>query len=120
MPPARRKPKPKAEDVDSPGLSLTLDGKTYVVRESDLTGLDVRALRRETGYSWVGLSKEIARDPDVDLFAALIWLGRRLAGDEVAYETVLDEMSYGSDLKVEVEDKRKTPAAAEGDDSPEA
>lgn len=118
MPPARRKSAQK--DTDSPGLQIELDGRTHIVRESDLTPHDVRALRKETGFSWAGLGRELQRDPDIDLIGALVWLARRIAGDEVPYDQVLNEIGYGSELKVTVEDKRKTPAAVEGDDSPEA
>jgi hypothetical protein len=88
------------------------------VRETDLTPHDVRALRKETGFSWAGLGRELTRDPDIDLLAALVWLARRIEGDEVTYDSVLDEIGYDSELEVKVEDKRTKPA--EGDDSPEA
>lgn len=118
MPPqARRRTGPKKAD-DSLGMKIELDGRTYVVRESDLTPHDVRALRKETGFSWAGLGRELQRDPDIDLIAALVWMARRLDGDDVTYDTVLGEISYGSDLKMSVEDKRKQ--AGPEDESPEA
>lgn len=104
---------------DSPGMKIELDGRTYVVRESDISPHDIRALRSETGFSWAGLGRELQKDPDLDLIAALIWLARRIEGDEVDYDTLLDELSYDSDMKIGVEDKR-TKKPDEGDDSPEA
>lgn len=122
MPPqARRKTAGKAKNADAPGLQIVLDGRTHTVRESDLTPHDVRALRKEVGFSWAGLSRELQRDPDIDLIAALVWLARRIDGDEVPYDQVLDEIGYDSELDVKLEDKRtpaKTLEAVES--SPEA
>ncbi len=115
MPPPARRRAPK-KDADSPGMQIELNGKTYVVRESDLTSRDIAALRRETGFAgWVGLTSEAARGFDLDVLAALVWLARRIDGQIMPYETVLDEIGYDSELSVSVEDKR-TPKA----DSPEA
>ncbi len=113
MPPqARRNPQRKP---DSPGMRIEVDGQTYTIREADLTPHDVRALRKETGFSFVGLARELQSDPDIDLIAALVWLARRCAGEVVSYDTVLDEMGYDSEIDVSVEDKR-----TKADDSPEA
>lgn len=116
MPPARRR---RSNNDNGPGLKIDLDGKSYVVRQSDISPHDVRALRKETGLSWAGLARELQSDPDIDLIAALIWLSRRIDGDEVSYRSILDEVSYDSDLEIGFEDKRGKKAD-EGDDSPEA
>lgn len=100
-------------------MKIEVDGRTYIVRESDISPKDVRALRAATGFSWAGLGRELQKDPDLDLIGALIWLARRIEGDEVAYDDILDELSYQSDMKIGVEDKRTKPSD-EGDDSPEA
>jgi hypothetical protein len=116
MPPARRRSSGKADD--SLGMKIEVDGRTYVVRESDLTSRDIAAIRRETGFAgWVGIATEVQRGFDLDVLAALVWLARRIDGDIVPYESVLDEMSYEADLNFSVEDKRTK--AGEGD-SPEA
>lgn len=116
MPPQRRR-KAKA---DSPGMKIDWNGRTYIVRESDLTGRDIAALRRETGFAgWLGLTAETQRGFDLDVLAALIWLARRADGETVTYESVLDEMSYDAELQIGVENKR-TPAEGEAGESPEA
>lgn len=118
MPPTRPAQRRKKAATDSPGMQIDFDGHTYVVRESDLTPRDVAALRREAGFAgWVGLVTEVERGFDLDVLAALVWLARRIKGEFVPYESVLDEMSYDGDVEIKVEDKRK-PAA--GDASPEA
>lgn len=116
MPPTRRRP---ARNDDSPGMKIDLNGKSYIVRESDLSPRDIAALRRETGFAgWVGLASEAQRGFDLDVLAALVWLARRIDGDIVPYESVLDEMSYQGDVDVSVVDKRTKPAVEV--DSPEA
>lgn len=118
MPPQARRRAGKAQD-DSPGMRIEVDGRTYVVREADLTPRDVAALRRETGFAgWVGLAAEAQRGFDLDVLAALVWLARRIDGElTVSYESVLDSLSYQSELNVSVEDKRTAKAEAE---APEA
>jgi hypothetical protein len=111
----RSRARSKAEG-ESPGLKVELDGKIYIVRQSDLTPHDVRALRQETGLSWIGLGRALATDPDIDLVAALVWLKRRVDGDQVSYDEVLGSMSYDSDLNISLEDKRQRPATASADD----
>lgn len=109
----------RTKNTDSPGIKLEVDGKTYVVREADISPKDVRVLRRETGFSWAGLAREMQSDPDIDLIAALVWFARHLDGDSATYDDVLGSLSYDSDLNIGVEDKRKKDAAPE-DESPEA
>ncbi len=106
--------KPKADQ--SPGMQIEFDGQTYVVRQSDMTGQDARALRQEVGMSFAGLLKQMQADPDIDLIAAFIWLARRIKGDTVTYDSILDSISYESAIDVGLEGK----AAPAEDDSPEA
>jgi hypothetical protein len=115
MPPqARRR---AAGKDNSPGMQIDYDGRTYVVRESDLTPRLVAELRRETGFAgWVGLGNEAKRGFDLDVLAALVWLARRVQGETVDYGTVLDGMGYDLDVKVGVEGQ----GDQESSDSPEA
>jgi hypothetical protein len=100
-------------------MQIEVDGRTYVVRESDLTPRLVADLRRETGFAgWIGLSSEAQRGFDLDVLAALVWLARRIDGETVQYDAVLNEMSYEADVNISVEDKRAK--AVEGGESPEA
>lgn len=115
MPPQARRRVQK--DDGGRAMKIDYEGRTYTVREADLTPRDIAALRRETGFAgWVGLSTEAQRGFDLDVLAALVWLARRAEGDVVPYESVLDSMSYAGKLEISVEDKRK-PAEVE---APEA
>lgn len=101
-------------------MQIEVNGRTHVVRESDLSPRDVAALRRETGFAgWLGLTQEAQRGFDLDVLAALVWLARRIDGETVSYDSILDELSYDTDMKISVEDKRG-PKSEVSDDSPEA
>ena len=92
------------------GLSITVDGRTHTVRMGDLTALDAQALRRECGYSFMGLMRAFEADPDVDLVAAVVWLARRLEGERLlAYTEVASEIGYDVDIDL-------VPAEPEADE----
>lgn len=121
MPPQARRAgaRKKSDDSTTPGMQIVLDGRTYVVRQSDLTPRDAAAIRRETGFAgFTGLARECERGFDLDCAAALIWLARRIEGEStLAYEGVLDSLSYtDSEMSISLVDKR---TEGEGD-SPEA
>jgi hypothetical protein len=72
----------------------------------------VANLRRETGFSFRGLMQAAAKDPDVDIIAALVWLARRIDGERLlSYEDVASEIGYDVDVEL---------VEAEADDDPEA
>ena len=76
-------------------FGIQYEGKTYTVRQADLTPRDIAALRKETGFpGWLGLVEAAGSGFDLDVLAAFLWLARRVKGEFVPYETVLDEMSY--------------------------
>lgn len=95
------------------GLTITLDGTEYTVRQGDMTAMDTMALRRECGFSFRGLIEAFQRDPDIDLIAALVWLSRRQAGERLlSYEEVATDIDYDADLDIiEVVDPESDPEA---------
>jgi hypothetical protein len=67
-------------------------------------------LRRETGQSFRGLLKAAREDFDIDLFAALVWLSRRVNGERaLSFETVAGELDYDSDYDSEDITERDAP-----------
>lgn len=95
----------KREDRMDLGVSLTVDGTEYVVREGDMTALDTMMLRRETGLSFVEILINLNRSPDIDLVAALVWLARRQRGEQtLPYMAVATQINYDSEIEV-VEDE---------------
>ena len=91
----------KRNDELDQGLTVSVDGKQYSVRAGDLTSMDTMALRRETGFSFIGLMRAVQTDPDIDLIAALVWLSRRIDGERMlSYESVASEIDY--DVEVDV------------------
>lgn len=95
------------------GVSLTVDGVVHTVRTGDLSALDAQALRRECGYSFLGLIRELDKDADIDLIAAVVWLARRIKG-----EVTLSFAEVAADIGYDIEVDVKEPGPEE--DGPEA
>lgn len=114
MPPQRR----AAKKPSGMRMEIDFDGKTYVVRHAEMTGQDARALRQEVGLSFLGLTREIQADPDIDLIAAFIWLAGRQAGSDESYDDVLSRVNYDNASNIEFKQNSDKPKAE--DDSPEA
>ena len=94
----------KRDEANDLGLQIKVNGETYTVREGDLTSLDIMALRRETGQSFVGLMQAFMTSPDIDLVAALVWLSRRIAGEQMlSYMEVAMDIGYDVDIEIEGE-----------------
>ena len=99
-----RASKAKQDESMDAGMSITLDGVKYTLRMGDLTALDARALRRETGYSFPQLMMLVASDAsDIDLLAAAIWFARYVGGEKsLTYEDVAAETGYDVIDRIEV------------------
>ena len=96
------------------GIRVTLEGQSYEVWEGDLSALDIAMLRREAGYSWLGLLRAATTDMDLDVVAALAWLARRVNGERnLPFEAVASQVNYETDLSAEGIDPE--PADAEAD-----
>jgi len=81
------------------GIAVMVDGVRYQVRMGDLSSMDAANLRRETGFSFRGLMTAAAKDPDIDIVAAIVWLARRLDGEALLdFETVAREIGYDADV----------------------
>jgi hypothetical protein len=83
-----------------PGFSMTLDGRTYTVRLSELTGIDAKDFRAEVG---VPLSV-VFRDPaalDLDVLAGLVWLVRRRLDRRLSYAQVASSLRYDTEIVFE-------------------
>jgi len=96
------------------GIRVTLDGKTYEVWEGDLSAVDISQLRRQAGYSFLGLLNAATTDMDLDVVAALVWLARRVEGQtNLPFEVVAREVTYDSDLSAEAIEPEAPDAEAE-------
>lgn len=82
-------------------LTVTVDGTAYTVRAGELNSRDITNLRRETGFSFRGLMDAAAKDPDIDIVAAIVWLARRKAGELLlSFEMVASEIGYDSEIEL--------------------
>lgn len=96
------------------GCTVWVEGVAYTVRLGDLTSMDAANLRREVGMSFMGLMRALQADADIDLIAALVWLRRRMDGEQLlSYQTVAESIGYDADIDV-------TEPTAEDEDAGEA
>lgn len=95
-------------------LVVSHDGKTWVLRHSELTALDERACRSATGLTISEvMGFVVGTTPGLDTMAALEWLARRQNGEALlAYDEVARGVSVASAVSVDWN-------IIEGDDPPE-
>lgn len=98
--------KERQDDALDAGFSITLDGNTYTVQMGDLTALDARELRRQTGYSFPQLMMLAMGDgADIDIIAGAIWFARYVSGEKsLTYEDVAGETTYDVVNRIEMGD----------------
>lgn len=86
--------------AEGPALSLTVDGKEYIIRFQDFNALEAREFRREMG---TGLSAAFADTPDLDTIAGLLWIHRRKTNPRLQYDEVAKVLNYDN-LEIEESD----------------
>jgi hypothetical protein len=101
--PPREKPWQELEedkrksDATDVGIRVTYEGTAYEIHFGELSGLDVRELRKQTGYTTFGLLNTVFDgNVDIDVLAAIVWLARRMAGETLAYDVVAGGMKWGA------------------------
>jgi hypothetical protein len=113
--------KKRAAADRGPALTITVDGEVYSLVLKDMTALDVRALRAETGYSYNALARQAAADMDIDLLAAVVWMARRINGErDLTYDEVAAGIDYTADYTADSAAPDPPQATVGADDSPEA
>lgn len=104
-------------EAENTTLTIKVDGQpTYTLRFNDLSAVDAAACRRETGLSLAGVMQAGMKDPDLDVIAAIAWLARRQAGDDVPFEEVAAEFTYDRDYE---QSDDEADAVPQDPDSPE-
>lgn len=83
------------------GFVVSVGGEQFTVRLGDMTALDTMALRRETGFTFLTLTKALEEAPDLDLIAVLVWLARRTSGEKtLAFNDVAATIDYESEIDI--------------------
>ena len=115
--------KQRAAEEEGPSMTVTIGGVAYKAAAKDLTAVDVREIRKQLGYSFFGLLRELETDSDIDLIAGVVWISRRINGErdldyaEVAAGISYDDLDLGT---AAAEPKVDAEPSIGGDDSPEA
>lgn len=100
--------------TDPAVLTITIDGTEHKFRPSDVSAVQAGEVRKATGMSFKAILQMAMADPDIDVLAALVWMARRQAGEDVSYEEVAKSITYGTDVTTSEDDDD------EDTDSPEA
>lgn len=96
---------PKEFDI---GYTVTLpEGNpyigTYTFRLRDATGLDDLDVRRETGFTLIGLFREQYQDVGMMavVAAVVVWLERRKTFPHNTFQDIARTITWGSDFEIE-------------------
>lgn len=89
-------------------LVITVDGKEYKVKLSQLTAIDAKDFRASVGVS---LAQAIAGGSgDLDVIAGLVWLARRKIERGLPYAKVAASLTYESDIDLSEPDATEPTA----------
>lgn len=84
-------------------VTITHDDQSWVLRHADLTALDERDCRNETGFTITEILGFVdSTKPGLDTLAALEWIARRQNGDRaVSYLDVAKTITNASAITVD-------------------
>lgn len=97
------------------GVRFTIDDESYVLRLGDVTPKIARRFRATLGFSFNTGWQLLQQDTDIDLIAAMVWVARLVAGEDIGIDDV--DLSYAH---VGDEGRFDMGGVDEEDDSPEA
>lgn len=83
-----RKSEENRESALDQGIKITIDDEVYEARIGDVTPDIARELRARSGMGFIRLVNEAAQDPDIDLISAIVWVARRIRGEDVDFGDV--------------------------------
>lgn len=87
------------------GIEVTIrhDENRWVLRYGDLTAIDERICRKETGFTIAEVLGFVSdTQSGLDTLAAIEWLARRQNGEPgVSYLSVAQKIASGSDIEID-------------------
>ncbi len=105
---AQRRKTARKKPTDSTTLKITVDGTVYILNLNEAleetTGRDALEVRKALGISLRKLFEAATDDPDIDVMCALVFLARRRTEHDLTLETVMDEITYGTDFDADAVD----------------
>lgn len=116
MPPRSERRQIRNGDADTV-IAIEVDGQTYTVRMSDITSaLDRELFLQSGGLTFAKVGAAFADGTfGAFLIAALVFLSRRIQGEQVTYAEIEKSIDYTSELKIvngdEENDGPEAPAA---------
>jgi hypothetical protein len=102
----------KQKAMDAEAVGIRIDGVDYVINPNDITGSVERRIRQTIGKGFVELQMLLQEHPGIDLLGEFMWAVRYANGErDLDLDTVLDSVSYGSDVEVLTEAQESSPKA---------
>jgi len=103
--------RPKADDDLT--MTIKVDGVGYPFRLSDVTAaIELELYQQSGGLKLTQVITDVQEAPAGFHIAALVFLARRGAGDQVTFDEVASNMGLASDIEVDL--------GGDEDDAPEA
>lgn len=100
-------------ETNDMSMTLKVDGVSYPFRLSDVSAsIELELYQQTNGLRLTQVISEIQSAPAGFHIAALVFLARRSAGDQVTFSEVADHMGLASNIEVEL--------GTDEDDHPEA
>ena len=92
--------------ADEPDVTIKVDGESFALRLGAVTAVDAGAVRAGSGLP---LNKLLAmlNDGELEAIAAVVFLSRRQAGEDVTWDEVAETITFDSALAAEVESGRE-------------
>lgn len=79
-------------------IRITVGDTEYYIKFSELSAIDAKDFRRETGSSLADVFHK--GTVDLDIFAGLVWLERRKSNPRVTYDSIASTLTYGTEIEV--------------------
>jgi hypothetical protein len=93
-----------------PGVRITWDGVTYTIHQGEIPATIALELRQQAQIPLNQLWGMIAADGGYDLVGILIWLAKRVGGEQVTLNEVLERITDGTEMDIGGVDATATPA----------
>ena len=88
----------------STSLSVKIEGTEHLLVTRDLSAIDAREFRAETGVSLQEALRGafLRQDVDLDRLAGFVWLVRRRIEPRLSYTAVALSLNYDTDITVDL------------------
>jgi hypothetical protein len=99
----------RREKAAGPGVRILWDGTTYTIHQGEIPATVALELRQQAGIPLQQLWGLLAGDGGYDLVGILIWLAKRVSGEQVTLNEVLEQITDSTVMDINGVDATSTP-----------